>query len=414
MSAASSYDTIVIGGGASGMFAAIEAAEAGKRVLILEKNAALGKKLSITGGKRCNITNAEDDTRALLGKYGNASEFLHSAFSQFGVRDTFSFFEKLGLPLVVQGSKRAFPHTERASDVVRVLADRLQELGVEMRTRTAVERINTQDGRILSVQAGGAECTAKSYILATGGVSHPETGSTGDGFAWLRELGHTVADPTPTIVPLATSDAWIPKLMGKSLSNAKITFFQDGARAFSVRGDILLAHFGISGPTILNVADRVHDLLYAGAVTGKIDLFPDLDLGILDARLNALFDANKNKMVRNALPEFLPQGTSAALLSLVPILDPDTKVHSVTKVQRRALAEMLKALPVTVTGLMGFDRAVVADGGVPLEEIDMRTMRSKRYDNLFLTGDLLHINRPSGGYSLQLCWTTGFVAGKHA
>lgn len=414
MSAAATHDTIVIGGGASGVFAAIAAAESGKRVLLLEQNARLGKKLAISGGTRCNITNAEPDTRVLLSKYGAAAEFLHSAFSQFGVGDTFAFFERLGLPLVVQGNKRAFPHTERAADVVRVLSERMRELGVEVRTKTTVTGLRSEDGRIASVDVGGEELHATSYILATGGVSHPETGSTGDGFGWLRDLGHMVVEPTPTIVPLAASDAWIPKLSGKTLPDAKITFFQDGVRKFSRRGAILLTHFGLSGPTILNAADAVHDLLYAGTVTAVIDLFPDQDLGILDARLTALFDAHKNKVVRNALPELLPEGTTAVLLSLVPDLDPDTKVHSVTKAQRRALAEMLKTLPVSITGLMGFDRAVVADGGVPLEEIDTRTMRSLKYENLFITGDLLHINRPSGGYSLQLCWTTGFVAGKHA
>ena len=408
------YDVIVIGGGASGMLAATVAAEKGKSVLLLEKNRELGKKLSISGGTRCNITNAERDTRALLANYGESGAFLHSAFSEFDVSSTFDFFGRLGLPLIVQANKRAFPNTERASDVVLALTKRLEELKVEIQTKSAVTRIRTEEGKIVSVEAGGAEFTADSYILATGGVSHPETGSTGDGFAWLKALGHTIQQPTPTIVPLAASDAWIPRLMGKTLTDVKITFFEDSLRKFSARGNILLTHFGLSGPLILNNAHKVHDLLYAGAVTATIDLFPDIDLGILDAKLTALFDMNKNKMIQNTLPEVVPNGTAKVLLSLVPSLDADNKVHSVTKEQRRALAETLKALPVTITGLMGFDRAVVADGGVPLEEIDMRTMRSKRCENLFITGDLLHIRRPSGGYSLQLCWTTGYVAGKNA
>jgi hypothetical protein len=408
------YDVIVIGGGASGMIAAITAAERGKRVLLLEKNTQLGKKLAITGGTRCNITNAETDTRTLLARYGSAEPFLHSAFSEFGVEDTFKFFERLGLPLVVQGNKRAFPHTERAVDVVRALTKRLAELGVEVRLKTAVTRFHVENDAITAVEAGNTSYTAGFYILATGGVSHPETGSTGDGFGWLRALGHTVADPTPTIVPLAASDAWIAKLMGKTLPDVKISFFQDAKRKFSRRGNILLTHFGLSGPTILNAANEVHDLLYTGAVTAQIDLFPDRDIGILDTDLRVLFDANKNKMLRNVLPELLPNGTSTILAGLVPGLNPETKVHSVTKEERRALAHLLKALPVTITGLMGFDRAVVADGGVPLSELDMRTMRSKKYHNLSITGDLLHINRPSGGYSLQLCWTTGFVAGTHS
>ena len=405
------YDAIVIGGGAAGLMAAGTAASRGKRVLLLEQNPELGRKLSISGGGRCNITNAEEDLKVLLSYYGKAEPFLYSSFSEFGVKETFTFFETLGLPLVVQKQKRAFPITEKAPDVVSAFVKYLAKGKVEVRTDTRVARIKMGQGKIEGIVTQGFEFTADSYILATGGVSHPETGSTGDGFTWLTELGHTVADPTPTIVPLAASDSWIKALKGKSLPDAKITFFMDGVRRFSKKGSILLTHFGLSGPTVLNVAGNVRDLLYGGIVTATIDLFPATDLGHLDAELVALFEANKNKLLRNTLPEFLPSGTSDVLLSLIPELDPETKVHSVTKGERRALATLLKGLPVSITGLMGFDRAVVADGGVLLNEVDMRTMRSKKCDNLLITGDLLHISRPSGGYSLQLCWTTGYVAG---
>lgn len=396
------------------MMAAGTAASRGKRVLLLEKNAELGNKLSISGGGRCNITNAEEDEKILLSKFGKAEPFLYSAFSEFGVQETFAFFDRLGLPLVVQKNKRAFPKTERAEDAVRVLEEYLEEGHVDIRTDLQVERINVSDGKIRSVQTQGFEFTADSYILATGGVSHPETGSTGDGFEWLRSIGHTVEEPTPTIVPLAASDSWIPKLKGKSLENVKITFYRDDVRKFAQKGNILLTHFGLSGPMILNLAGKVREELYAGIVTAKIDLFPGTDLGILDSKIVALFEGTKNKLLRNALPELLPNGITDVMLSLIPDLDPDTKVHSVTKEQRRALVELLKGVPVSITGLMGFDRAVVADGGVLLAEVDMRTMRSNKCENLFITGDLLHISRPSGGYSLQLCWTTGFVAGTNA
>ncbi len=396
------------------MMAAGIAAERGKRVLLLEKNPELGKKLSISGGGRCNITNAEEDEKILLGKFGKAEPFLYSAFSEFGMPETFAFFDRLELPLVIQKNKRAFPRTERATDVVATLEEYLDDQHVDVRTDLPVQRVNMADGKIRSVQTQGFEFTAESYIFATGGVSHPETGSTGDGFKWLRDLGHTVEEPTPTIVPLAASDAWIPKLKGKTLAGVKITFFQDEVRKFSQKGDILLTHFGLSGPTILNLAGRVQELLYGGIVTAAIDLFPNDDIGILDSKLVAHFESNKNKLLRNALTELLPSGTTEVLLSLVPGMDPDLKVHSVTKEQRRMLIDTLKALPVSIEGLMGLDRAVVADGGVSLEEVDMRTMRSKKCGNLFLTGDLLHISRPSGGYSLQLCWTTGFVAGTNA
>jgi len=407
----SEFDVIVIGGGASGMMAAGRAAEVGKRVLLLEKNRKLGMKLAITGGGRCNILNAEEDERTLLAHYGEADKFLHSAFAQFGMRDAFSFFESRGLPLKVEAHQRAFPVSERAPDVVAMLGAYLKEGGVEVRTGVTVKKIVSSSGRIQRVETSDGDFTARTYIVATGGVSHIETGSTGDGFAWLKELGHTIVPPTPTIVPLKVKEGWVKKLSGVSVPHMKITFSVQGAKKFSRTGPLLFTHFGVSGPTILNSAGDVADLLHEGSVSAHIDLFPDMDQGAFDKKLTELFDANKNKMLRNVLKEILPPGTSDTLLSLVPTIDPETKVHSVTKEDRRALGAFLKRMPLTINGLMGFDRAVVADGGLPLTEIDTKTMRSRKYENLYVTGDLLHITRPSGGYSLQLCWTTGFVAG---
>lgn len=408
------YDVIVIGGGASGMMAAGRAAERGRSVLLLEKNADLGVKLKITGGGRCNITNAERDEQKLLAHYGEAKPFLHSPFSQFGIQDTFSFFEAHGLPLVEQSHKRVFPNTERATDVARVLSEYLRKGQVEIRTGTMVEHIRIDGDRIGAVTVVGQELTASSYILATGGSSHPETGSTGDGFAWLSEFGHTVKEPTPTIVPLAVEDEWVKQLAGKVLSDVRIGFYLDGERKIVLKGDVLCTHFGLSGPRILNAAGHVADLLHAGMVTALIDAYPQEDIGALDARITAVFDANKNKVLKNVWNEIAPVGTGPALMPLLAGIDPETPVHSVTKEKRRAIVDLLKALPVTIVGLMGYDRAVVADGGLSLEEVDTRTMRSKRFPNLFIIGDLLHISRPSGGYSLQLCWTTGYVAGSNA
>lgn len=415
------YDVIVIGGGASGMMAAGRAAELGKRVLLLEKNKKLGEKLAISGGGRCNITNAEEDTKRLLSHYGAAEQFLYSAFSQFGVVDAFSFFENLGLPLVVQANKRAFPNTEDAADVVRVLREYMAKGRVEIQLHTTVEKVIAKNGRIQSIIADGVEFSAKSYIFATGGVSHPETGSTGDGFGWLKQLGHTVEKPKPTIVPLAVKESWVKELKGITLKDVKVTIYaQDDSnpeakpvRKFSRTGSVLLTHFGLSGPTILNLAGDVADLLYDGTVTAHIDTQPTLDIGAFDTKIVEVFDAHKNKTLNNAFKEFAPAGVSDVLLKLLEI-DPQTKVHSVSKEDRRKIVNLLKALPVTITGLLGLDRAVIADGGVPLPEIDMRTMRSNRIENLLVTGDLLNISRPSGGYSLQLCWTTGFIAGTNS
>ncbi len=409
------YDVIVVGGGASGMMAAGRAAERGLRVLILEKNKNLGEKLKISGGGRCNITNAEKDVHEFLKHYGKAAPFLYSPFSQFGGGDTFAFFEGKDLPLVVQARKRAFPHTERAIDVYKTLEEYLKTGQVTIKSNAKVSRILFQKEKITGIICGNATYTGESYILATGGVSHPETGSTGDGFKWLKALGHTVADPTPTIVPLAVKDPWIKSLAGVSLSFMKITFYADGVKKFSKTGKLLFTHFGLSGPLILNSSGMVAGLLEGGAiVTATIDAYPDTDEGSLEKKIIKTFDANKNKMLKNVMKSIVPEGTSEAIVTLLGNIDPDTKVHSVTKDERKALVNLLKGLPVTIEGLMGYDRAVVADGGVPLSEIDTKTMRSKKYDNLYIIGDLLHITRPSGGFSLQLCWTSGYVAGDHA
>jgi len=408
------YDVIVIGGGASGMMAAGRAAELGKRVLLLEKNKQLGEKLKITGGGRCNITNAEENERILLGHYGKAEQFLYSSFSQFGMTDTFSFFESRGLPLVVQARKRAFPKTEKALDVFDVLMKYLDQGKVIIKSGIRVTAIEGEKGLITGVVCDKEKFVAKSYILATGGKSHPETGSTGDGFLWLKNLGHEVKEPTPTIVPLAVEEMWVKLLAGVSLSFMKVNFYLDGKKKFSITGKILFTHFGLSGPLILNSASKVADLLHEGSVTATIDAFPDTEFKDLDKKIMEVFDNNKNKTLKNVFKEIAPKGTAQEILSLLPEVNDDLKIHSVTKEQRKKLTHLLKALPLTVSGLMGFDRAVIADGGVAVNQIDGKTMRSKLYKNLYVTGDLLHISRPSGGYSLQLCWTTGFVAGSNA
>ncbi len=410
------YDVIVVGGGASGMMAAGTAASQGKKVLLLEKNRTLGEKLKITGGGRCNITNAELDERQLLKAYGKAEQSLYSLFSQFGVQETFTFFESRGLPLVVEARKRAFPHTHKALDVFKVLESYLKKNGVEVVTAAPVTRVETDDsGAVVAVFCASRMFKANTFIFACGSVSHPETGSTGDGFKWLQNLGHTIHEPTPTIVPLRTEDAWIKKLSGSSMSDMKITFYSEGVKKFSEKGKVLFTHFGLSGPMILNSAHKVADLLHSGTVTALIDAYPMLDLGALEKKIITTFDANKNKALKNVLKECVPEGTSKGIqLLLETQIDTEKKVNLVSREERKLLVQLLKNLPVTVSGLMGFDRAVVADGGVPVEEVDMRTMRSRKIPNIFLTGDLLHINRPSGGFSLQLCWSTGFVAGTNA
>jgi predicted Rossmann fold flavoprotein len=408
------YDVIVIGGGAAGMMAAGRAAQRGRKVLLLEKNSQLGKKLAITGGGRCNVCNAEEDVHRLLAHYSDAKKFLFSPFSQFGVAETFDFFASRGLPLKVEANQRAFPQTENAQDVVRLLKAYVESGHVDVRVNAQVQGFRVESGTIRGVKTKDDTFSAESYVLASGGKSHPETGSTGDGFGWLATLGHDVKEPTPTIVPLAVEDAWVKSLAGLALDDVKVTFFVDGKKQLAVKGRVLCTHFGLSGPTILNSAGKVADMLHDGVVTAAIDVFPKSDLGNLDAHIIRIFEENKNRDVKNVLKFIVPTGTSATILTLLPSLNPDKKVHSVSREERKALTALLKSLPLTITGLMGYERAVVADGGLALSDIEGKTMRSRKHENLFVTGDLLDISRPSGGYSLQLCWTTGWVAGSNA
>lgn len=410
------FDVIVIGGGASGMMAAGRAAELGKKVLLLEKNKQLGEKLKITGGGRCNILNAEHDMRSLLSHYGKADQFLFSPFTQFGMSETWEFFESRGLPLFVSNDrKRAFPKSEKALDVFKTLEKYIHDGGVVIKTGTPVARILADKTTISGVETKHGFYTADSYILATGGMSHPETGSTGDGFGWLRELGHTIKSPTPSIVPLEVEESWVKSLSGASLANMRITFMVDNVKFLKKTGGLLFTHFGLSGPLILNSAKAVGDMLHTGTVTARIDLFPDMDIGALEQKIIQIFDDNKNKLFKTVIKDIVPPGMHDAILGIIEsVLSPETRVHSITKIERKALIQALKGLSVTIVGLMGYDKAVVADGGIILDELDTKTMRSKKLENLFITGDLLHVTRPSGGYSLQLCWTTGYIAGSNA
>lgn len=411
------YEVIVIGGGASGMMAAGVAATQGKRVLLIEKNKELGKKLSITGGGRCNITNAEKDVRKLLSHYGDAAKFLFSPFSQFGVKETFEFFEKLGLPLVIEGGKRAFPEVQSAPEVTATLKRFSTKNGVTLKTGVKVQGFIIEEEKLVGITTNDGDFFGDSFILATGGSSHKHTGSTGEGVGWLSELGHTVHKANPNIVPLKVEDKWVKSLSGTVLPFMKITFtdlHNSKKVGFSKTGRLMFTHFGLTGPLILNSAHQVKLMLKHGPVRAYIDLYPDTEVGTLRNRLLEAFTINKNKALRNVLKDFLPAGMPAAVSLMLTDALREKKVHSVTKEERYMLVDLLKGLPMVITDTMGYEWAVVSDGGVELSEIDMKTMRSKIHSNLYFTGDVLNVTRPSGGYSLQLCWTTGWVAGKNA
>lgn len=408
------WDVIVVGAGASGMMAAGRAAERGRHVLLLEKNHGLGKKLLITGGGRCNVTNHKPDPRTLLPKYKGAEPFLYSAFSQFSVADTLQFFKTYKLELVEEAEGRMFPSTHKARSVYDVLVAHCKKSGVVVETSSAVSSIgkDKESGLMVVTMANNTKVHAKSCIVATGGTSRPETGSTGEGFAWLKALGHTVAPNNASLVPLALHDTWAHKIAGVTLQDIKLTAYQDGVKQQMQKGKILFTHVGISGPTVLNISKDVGELLQYGEVVIMLDLLPSLDYAMLKEKLQALLIEQSNKKLKNALGQLIPSALVPAVLEISGISG-DTPNHSVRHEERIKLIELIKAVPLRVKGLLGKDKAIVSSGGVVPEEINFKTMESRKVPGLFIVGDMINIDRPSGGYSLQLCWTTGYVAGEH-
>ena len=405
------YDLAVIGGGPAGMMAAGRAAERGLKVILIEKNDSLGKKLLITGGGRCNVTNAEFDDRALLAKFKDNDKFLFSAFSQWSVKESIGFFNSHGMPTKVEAEKRVFPESNSAQSVWNVLLDYMKSGKVTIVSKAPVVDLITENKMITASKLkNGRLITAKNFVIATGGKSRPETGSTGEGFDWLKKLGHTVIEPDAALVPVKIEDTWVKSLQGVTVKDVKITLFQNETKQDSKKGKILFTHFGVSGPTILNMSKDVSELLKYGEVFISLDLLPQHDYSTLNDALQELFKKHSNKKFKNALDELIPS-------SLVPIIvekskiDPDTFNHSVSREERLNLVKLLKDIRMQPIGLLGVEKAIVTSGGVALTEVDFKTMQSKLIPNLYLIGDILNIDRPSGGYSLQLCWTSGYVAG---
>ncbi len=406
-------DVIVIGGGSSGLMAAGTAAQHGAQVLVLEKNAVLGKKLSITGGGRCNITNDKRDFKQFLEHFPQSKKYLYSAFAQYAVDETFNFFEQdMKLPLETQARKRTFPASQRATDVRNTMVNFCKQHNVSFKLSTTVTKLTaTDDGWVVKTNNGNFTC--HKLIISTGGYAAPETGSTGDGFKWLSDLGHTIAKPSPSIVPLKTNTTWVHSLSGTSWDYLKLRFYADGVKKIQKTGKVLFTHFGISGPLVLNSSYDVSQLLSWGSVECSLDLFPDTPAEILSKRIANLLQKNVKKDFGNTMTEIFPKSIIEVLseLSAIPT---DIKSGEITRDQRNTLVALLKDMRFPITGTMGLDRAVIADGGVDLSEINFKTMQSKVNPNLYIIGDLLNINRPSGGFSLQMCWTTGYIAGVHS
>ena len=393
--------------------AAGRAAENGARVLLLEKNFLLGRKLLLTGGGRCNLTNAEFDKNIFLSKFKEAKKYLFSPFAKFGVEETIEFFEQQNLPTKIEAEKRVFPISDKAQDVLDTMISYLRRGGVEIKTNSVVSGFEVVDGKIIGVRLQSGEVVqADAFVLATGGKSHPETGSTGDGFAWLKEIGHNIIQPDLALVPIKIKEIWVHQLSGLALPEAKINIWQNNKKQKSVQGKILFTHFGLSGPLILNTSKTIGQLLKTGSVIVSLDLLPELDEVAVDKKVQEIFSENSNKKIKNCLDGLITLALSTTLLELAEV-DSEKFVNKISREERLKLVGLLKYLPMTVTGLMGVENAIVTSGGVDLKEIDFKTMRSKLYPNLYIVGDALDIDRPSGGYSLQLCWTTGYVAGEN-
>ncbi len=407
------YDVVVIGGGPAGMMAAIRAGELGASVVILEKNDDLGKKLLITGGGRCNVTNAIFDNRALAQKYGKKGKFLLSPLSQWNSRSTVDFFESRDMSTKVENEGRIFPKSNSAQSVWDVLVDDLKKYKVKVLTNSPVLKISHSKNLITGVETPNGTVRAKSYVIATGGTARPETGSSGEGLTWLKKLGHTVVVPASALVPVKIADQWVKKLQGLSLSAVKVTLLENKMRADSKVGKILFTHFGLSGPLILNMSRAIGEAMVESKVTLSLDLFPTLDYPELDEKLREHLKTVQNKKWNNALVKFLPPLLVPVAIELSGI-NSQTEVNKMIRLERLAFVRMLKNLLMTPTGLLGPEKAIVSSGGVALEEVDFKTMRSNKISNLYLAGDILDFERPSGGFSLQICWTTGFVAGGSA
>ena len=407
------FDVAVIGAGPAGMMAAARAAELGTRVILIEKNKKPGRKLLLTGKGRCNITNAEFSLKRLVENYGEKGKFFFHAFSAFGPKNVIDFFEELGLKTKTERGKRVFPLSDKSGDVLRALINYLIKNKVNIVYDSRVVRIDYKNHKIKKLLLENGEIIARNYILCTGGKSYPKTGSTGDGFKWANNFGHCIKELTPALVPIKIKESWVKELQGLSLKNVEINIFQKDEKKYSKFGECLFTHFGLSGPIILGISKGVGKLLKSGEVKASIDLKPALDLIKLDRRIQRDFKKYQKKIFKNCLDDLLPRKLIPTIVKLSNI-DPEKKVNNITREERRNLVRLLKNLEMTIRGLLGFNSAIVTSGGISLEEINHKTMKSKIIDNLFFAGEIIDIDGPSGGFNLQICWSTGFLAGENA
>ncbi len=426
---------IVIGGGAAGMMAAIAAADAGGRVCLLEKNEKLGKKLFITGKGRCNVTNAGNREVFFSNVMSNA-RFLYSSFHEFDNQAVMEFLEKAGCRLKVERGERVFPVTDHSSDIIAALAGQMQKRKIEVRLRTQVKEILFREGRTAGVLlTDGGHLDADSVVVATGGLSYGATGSTGDGYRFAREAGHSLTEPFPSLVPFNVSEGWCRELMGLSLKNISVSLFFEKKEIYSGLGEMLFTHFGVSGPLILSASSyyvqeyrrwkdgRKKKDSGQRAEDGKgqaypesvlyIDLKPALSGEQLDRRILRDFEENKNRQFKNALGALFPIRLIPVMIELSGI-HPDKKVNEITREERKRLAEITKKLPLRILGVRDFNEAVITKGGVAVREVNPSTMESKKRKGLYFAGEVLDLDALTGGFNLQIAWSTGYLAGKSA
>ena len=400
---------VVAGGGAAGMMAAITAARAGARVLLLEPNEKVGRKLYITGKGRCNVTN-NCSQEELLASIPRNGKFLYSALSRFSPQAVMAFFEELGVPLKTERGGRVFPRSDKAADIVDALFFELRRQGVEVK-RDRLTGLRVQDGRLAAVtgEAEGTISGCEALILATGGASYPRTGSTGDGYRLAEQAGHTVVPIRGSLVPLTSDDPCCAQLQGLSLRNVGFCVRDHrGKTVFQEQGELLFTHFGLSGPLALSAS--AHMDFAKGQYTAHIDLKPALDRQKLDARLLRDFEARANQDYANALGGLLPRSMAPVFVARTGIAG-GTKVHDIRREQRRTLLETLKDFSIPLTGVRPVEEAVVTAGGVAVGQVDPKTMESKQASGLYFAGELLDVDGYTGGFNLQIAWSTGHAAG---
>lgn len=399
------YGVIVIGGGPAGMFAAITAARRGKKVVLLERNDRLGKKLLITGKGRCNVTNNCDSAEVLQNTPRNG-RFLYSAMTEFPPKQIMEFLESAGCHLKTERGNRVFPVTDRSQSVLDVLQNELRRSGVTLR-KARVKRILTTDARVCGVETEQGNFAADAVILATGGVSYPTTGSTGDGYAMAKELGHTIVEPVGSLVPLETEDSDCPDMQGLALRNVAVKLLNaKGKVLYKDFGELLFTHFGVSGPTVLSASCH----LKGEGCRLVIDLKPALDEVKLNERILRDLDMYQNRAMENALIDLLPRSMIPVVLRRLEI-DPQMQANSLTKQKRRALVELLKAFSIQIRGKRPVSEAIITSGGIKTAQIDPKTMESKLVSGLYFAGEIIDCDAYTGGFNLQIAWATAYAAG---